>query len=162
MCTGKSTVGRLLAARLGWEFVDFDSAIEEAQDLKIAEIFRQHGEPFFRVLEAKMTAAVENRWRVVIATGGGWVTQPELVDRLRPQSLIVWLRAQPETVLERHRGQTDVVRPLLETDRPLDVIRAVLGERTPLYEQADAIVDTDARELEEIADQIAALVDQQR
>ncbi len=160
MCTGKSTVGRLVAERLGWEFVDFDSAIEATQNQTITEIFREHGEPFFRALEAKMTAEVADRWRVVLATGGGWVTHPELVDRLKPRSLIIWLRARPETVYERHRGQADVVRPLLETDRPLDVIRATLGERAPLYEQADAAVDTDAREPEEIAHHIATMVGQ--
>lgn len=159
MCTGKSTVGRLVAERLAWEFVDFDDEIERMQNMKIVDVFHQHGESFFRSLEARLTEELEGKREVVLAPGGGWITQPGLVNRLRARSIMVWLRARPETVYERHRNQSGVVRPLLETKRPLETIRSILTERTPLYRQADAVVDTDELGPAEVAGKVAELVE---
>jgi shikimate kinase len=158
MCSGKSTVGRQLADLLSWDFVDFDEQIESSQEKTIADIFREHGEAYFRLLEAQMTEAIEDQRSVVLAPGGGWVTQRELVDRLRPDSLTIWLRVQPETVYLRHDRQVDVDRPLLPVEQPVEAIRSILDDRTPLYRQADGVVDTDGREPAEVAQQIAEIV----
>ena len=158
MCSGKSTVGRLLAERLDWDFVDFDQTIEQKESRRIAEIFRDDGETHFRSLEAKLTEEVEDRGAVVLAPGGGWVTQPGLVERLRPDSLFVWLRVQPETVYARQRLQTAVQRPLLAVEQPLEAIRTILEGRLEDYGQADQVVDTDGRDPEEVAAQIAELL----
>lgn len=162
MCSGKSTVGRLLADRLGWDFIDFDEAIERRTGKKVAEIFRDHGEEFFREMEAELTEQVEDRWKVVVAPGGGWVTRPELVERLRTRSLVVWLRVRPEAVYERHRRQADGARPLLAVEEPLAAIASILAARTPLYERADAAVDTDDRSPAEVAELIAEMLGAER
>jgi len=159
MCSGKSTVGRLVADRLDWDFIDFDEAIERDLGLRIAEIFRDHGERHFRELEAELTREVMGRRHVVLAPGGGWITQLELVEQLRPNSLIVWLRARPETVLERHLTQLTVERPLLAVDDPLAAIRSILAARAPLYGEADEAVGTDDRDPGEVAAEIVALHD---
>ncbi len=158
MCSGKSTVGRILAAKLDWEFLDFDEVIELEQDRTIADIFRDEGETFFRELEQGLTHRIQSRSRLVLAPGGGWVTQPELLDRMRPGSLTVWLRVEPSTVVERHRRQGDAVRPLLSSREPRSRIEALLAARTPLYERAEVVIDTDGRTREDIAEDIARLV----
>ena len=142
MCSGKSTVGRLLADRLDWEFIDFDDAIERAQDQKIADIFREHGEAAFRALERKLTE--------------------ELESRLQANGLTVWLRVQPHTVYERHRQQEGVKRPLLDVENPLEAIESILATRIALYGQADAVVDTDGRQPQDLAAEIAEMVDRER
>ncbi len=158
MCSGKSTVGRILAAKLDWEFLDFDEVIELEQDRTIAEIFRDEGETFFRELEQGLTHRIQSRRNLVLAPGGGWVTQPYLLDRMRPGSLTVWLRVEPSTVVERHRRQSDAVRPLLSSQEPQGRIEALLAARTPLYKRADLVIDTDGRTREDIAEDIAQLV----
>lgn len=158
MCSGKSTVGRLVAERLGWEFIDFDETIERAENKRIAEIFRDCGESYFRGLEADLTRRLEHRRNVVLAPGGGWISQQGLVDRLRPGSLIVWLRVRAETVYERYRSETAVERPLLQVDDPLGTMRSILAERTPSYREADEVVDTDDRGPAEVAEEIVAML----
>lgn len=147
-------MGRLVAERLGWDFIDFDEAIERRTGKRIVDIFSDQGEGFFRGLEAETTHEVADLRHVVLAPGGGWVTQSDLVDLLRPASHIVWLRVGPETVLERHAEEKGVGRPLLAVDDPLATVRSMLSKREPLYQQADAVVDTDAREAEEVAVQV--------
>ncbi len=138
MCSGKSTVGRLLADRLGWELIDFDETIERREERRIADVFRENGESHFRRLEAELTAQVEARKSVVLVPGGGWVTQHGLVERLRPSSLFVWLRVQP--------------------DDPRGAIQELLAAREPLYRQADVAIDTDDRLAEEVAEDIVDLL----
>ena len=162
MCSGKSTVGRLLADSLGWEFIDFDDAIERAQDQKIADIFREQGEAAFRAMERKLTEELESRRQVVLAPGGGWVTQVDLTHRLQANGLTVWLRVQPHTVYERHRQQEGVERPLLDVENPLEAIESILATRIALYGQADALVDTDGRQPQDLAAEIAEMVDRER
>lgn len=156
MCAGKSTVGRILADRLGWEFLDFDELIERGQGRTIADIFREHGEQRFRALEAELTEDVVGRRGVVLAPGGGWITQAGLVQRLREGSLFVWLRVTAERVLERHRRQANVERPLLAVEEPLDEIRSILSAREPFYRTADVVVETDGRDPSDVANEVVA------
>lgn len=158
MCSGKTSVGRRLAERLGWDFIDFDESIERREGRRIADLFRERGEAHFRALEARLTDEVSDRRRVVLAPGGGWAAQPELVARLRPGSLVVWLRARPETVHERHRAQAEVVRPLLEGADPLQAIVSILQAREPAYARADLRIDTDERDPADIAAEIEARI----
>ncbi len=163
MYSGKSTVGRALARRLGWSFVDFDEVIESQQDRSIAEIFEAGGERSFRRLERELTRRVADQRHVVLAPGGGWVTQPDLVERLEPGSLLVWLNVRPETVHARHRDRGGPVRPLLASERdPLATIRSLLEEREPLYRRADLVVRADDRSPVEIAEEIARAVEARR
>ena len=162
MCSGKSTVGRRVAERLGWSFLDFDEAIERAAGRTVAQIFRERGEPGFRALEAELTAELENEREAVLAPGGGWVTQPDLVKRLRPGSLMMWLSVSPETAWERHRQQVTVERPLLAVEDPLGAMRTILTRREALYGQADVTIDTDNRDPEAVAAEVVAALDLRR
>lgn len=162
MCSGKSTVGRRVAERLEWSFMDFDEAIERAAGRTVAQIFRERGEPGFRALEAELTAEVESEREVILAPGGGWITQPDLVKRLRPGSLMTWLRVSPETAWERHRQQSTVERPLLAVEDPLGAMRAILARREAFYGQADVTIDTDDRDPGAVAAEVLAALDLRR
>jgi shikimate kinase len=155
MFSGKTTVGRTLADRLGWAFLDFDEEIERRTGRSVAALFRERGEPAFRQLEAELTEEVAGRRRVVLAPGGGWVTQPAAVARLRPGSLFVWLRVRPETVHARWRAGGGPERPLLAGPDPTARIAALLREREPLYARADLVCDADDDGPAAIAERIA-------
>ncbi len=154
MAAGKSTVGPLLARRLGWEFVDFDEVIEARTGLPISEIFRVQGEGAFRAMEARLTDEFGCARGVVLAPGGGWITNPALLDGLCAGSLVVWLRVSPEEAVARALAD-DVHRPLLAGADPLEKARLLLREREPLYFLADAAVDVDGRDADDIAFEIA-------
>ncbi|MEJ2185964.1 MAG: shikimate kinase [Gemmatimonadota bacterium] len=144
MAAGKSTIGRLLADRLGWRFVDFDAEIESSSGRSIHRIFAEDGEAGFRALEADLTERVADELDVVLAPGGGWITQGPLVDRLRPCSLFVWLRLSAEEAVKR-AGTDPIVRPLLSTADPLAAARRLLAARERDYALADWIVDVEGR-----------------
>ncbi len=154
MAAGKSTVGPRLARRLGWQFVDFDEVIEARTGLAISEIFRVQGETQFRAMEARLTDEFGCARDVVLAPGGGWITNPELLDRLCPGTLVVWLRVSAEEAVARALAD-EVHRPLLAGADPLEKARLLLHEREPLYYLADAVVDVDGRAVDDIAFDIA-------
>ena len=153
MASGKSTVGRRLAERLGWDFIDFDEEIERRAGRSIGDIFRQDGEAAFRALEAKLTAEWRNAESVVLAPGGGWVTQPGLLDSLGPRSVVVWLRISAAEAVRR-TASAQVHRPLLAGADPLATAERLLRQREPLYRRADVVVDSDARGPDELASAI--------
>lgn len=157
MAAGKTTVGRRLAELLGWEFVDFDHLIEERTGRAIPDIFADAGEPRFRELEAELTTEYGCASQVVLSPGGGWITQPELLERLCPDSLLVWLRLSPEEAVRRAM-RDDTHRPLLAGPDPLAKARLLMAEREPLYRLADVIVPVDDRDAEQIAWEIAGMV----
>ena len=138
--SGKSTVGRLLADRLGCDFADSDTGIERRAGRSIREIFADDGEPAFRELEAEAIAAQLGRPPLVLATGGGAVLNADTRRRLSAAGPVVYLRADPATLHARTAG--DPNRPPL-TDLPAaEEIAQVLADRDPLYrEVADAVVD---------------------
>lgn len=150
MCSGKSTVAVELARRLGWEHLDLDRVIEAREGLAIPEIFRVYGEARFRALEAEATAEVAERAGVVLAPGGGWITNPALLERLGPGTLAVWLQVSPETALAR-AGPGREGRPLLDVPDPLAAVRRLLAEREPLYRLAGYAVSTDALDAASVA-----------
>lgn len=154
MAAGKTTVGRHLAWRLGWEFVDFDELIESRTGRTIPEIFRVQGEAAFRAMEARLTDEFGGATRVVLSPGGGWITHPELLDSLGPGTLVVWLRISPDEAVRRAMADA-VHRPLLAGPDPLHKARRLLAERESLYYLADLVVDVDARAVEDIAREIA-------
>ena len=153
MGVGKSSAGHLLAETLGFDFVDTDTLIEQQVGKSITEIFSQFGEPTFRDLERQVGSLLQSRTKTVIATGGGFGSNAENLERLKLHSLVVCLWASPESVLERIRHQTH--RPLLRDDDPIGTIRALLAEREPTYRQADVLVNTESRSSREVAQQIA-------
>ena len=142
MGSGKTSVGRRLAALLGWEFVDVDDRIEERADASVEEIFRERGEAAFREMEAEVARdALAERPRVV-APGGGWAAaRPGRLASLGSDVLTVWLRVEPEVAVERSRVDGPV-RPLLDVDDPVAVATELLERRTPFYEEARLHLDT--------------------
>ena len=159
MGSGKSTIGPLLAARLGCPFVDSDAEIEREAGRRVAEIFAQEGEAGFRAREA---AAVERLAQepAVVALGGGAIAQPGLRERLRGRGVIVYLRASVESLAERIGGGDD--RPLLRGLPPggrRERLRALLAEREALYESAELRIDTDRASPEALVSELVRLLD---
>ncbi|MBI4408369.1 MAG: shikimate kinase [Gemmatimonadetes bacterium] len=157
MASGKSTVGRKLAELLGWRFLDFDEEIERRTGRSVPQIFQESGEPEFRRLEAALTAEVAALDRLVLAPGGGWITQPGLRALLPSGSLLVWLRISAAEAVRRAR-RAPTHRPLLAGPDPLGLAQALLREREPFYRLAHAVVDVDGRDPDEIARQIVEMV----
>jgi shikimate kinase len=153
MGAGKTTVGRSLAKRLGWRFVDLDAAVEAADGRRIPAIFAEEGEPFFRALEARISAEVLAGDGVVVATGGGWAATPGWADRLPEQTATVWLQVSPEEAVRRASTEPGQ-RPLLEVDHPLNEARALLDRRRAAYAAAHWRVDTERSSVEDVTARI--------
>jgi len=155
--SGKSTVGRILAERLGWRFLDTDDLIEQAANMTIAEIFAAHGEQHFRDLEAAVIAEVCRLSRVVIGAGGGAILRNENVDNMRRDALVVWLTASPETLYARivSDEKTAARRPQLTAHQGIDEVRHLLKVREPLYRKAAHMqIDTENLQPQQVAETI--------
>jgi shikimate kinase len=153
MGTGKTAVGRALARSLGWKFVDTDDLVRLRARRSIPEIFERDGEAAFRALEREAIAGIAGRTGLVVATGGGAMTDPENVERLRALGPLVWLQASPETILERVGGGSD--RPVLAGARTrrgrLERIRSLLHRRKEAYAAADVAVDAEGSDPAQVA-----------
>jgi len=153
MGAGKTSVGRLVAENLGFEFLDTDELIQARTGRTIADIFAKEGEPAFRALEKQVVQELSAREKTVISTGGGLPTNPENLAALKSYALVVCLWASPEKIWERVRNQSH--RPLLHGADPQKKIRELLAVREPFYKQADVLINTDLRSVREAAQQIA-------
>jgi len=154
---GKSTLGRLLAERLGVAFVELDREVEREGRMELSDIFAVHGQEAFRRLErAALQRLVREDARMVIATGGGIVAEPETFAFLLDTCLTIWLRAAPEEHMRRVQDQGDL-RPMRDNRSAMDDLRAILASREALYARADFTVDTSGRTVEEILNTLLAL-----
>ncbi len=134
MGSGKTAIGRALAAKLDVPFVDSDSAIEEAAALSIAEIFRRYGEAFFRERETAVLRRLLSGPAGIVSTGGGAFLAEENRAAIADMGVAVWLDADLETLWERVRHKD--TRPLLRTENPKATLRTIFKERTPIYAKA--------------------------
>lgn len=152
MGTGKTSVGRLAAHLLHFDFLDTDHVIEARAGKSISDMFRDEGEPAFREWERRIVAELPQRRRTVIATGGGLPMHEPNLASLKTHALVVCLWASPEAIYERVRIHSH--RPLLQDPDPLAKIRSLLATREPFYRQADVLVDTELRSLRDATTQI--------
>ena len=156
--TGKSTVGRLLAARLGRELVSTDAEIVKRAQRTIPEIVAQEGWEYFRDLESDICRELASRDQLVIDTGGGAILRAQNVEALKKNSTVFWLTASVETIVKRIGG--DNQRPSLTgTKSFVDEIQDVLRERTPKYQAvADHSIATDDRSINQLVETILTLI----
>ncbi|HEY5296899.1 MAG TPA: shikimate kinase [Verrucomicrobiae bacterium] len=152
MGTGKTSVGRLVAEQLRFDYLDTDEMIQAATGKTISEIFKTEGEENFRAREEKVVAEISARTKTVIATGGGLPANPKNLASLKTHALVICLWASPEKIWERVRHQSH--RPLLHNPDPQKKIRELLDAREPFYKQADVLMNTDIRALREVAQQV--------
>ncbi len=152
MGSGKSSVGRPLAAALGYRFLDADSSVEQVAGRSIAEIFASEGESGFRELESAVLNQIASWHSLVVATGGGAVTRKTNWGHMQ-QGIVVWLDAPDELLLERLTADP-TPRPLMQSPDPAARLASLLSERRPLYSQADLRIVQDGRSPELVAQQI--------
>lgn len=134
MGAGKSTIGQLVGQTLSYQFFDTDRVIEQAAGQSVSQIFTTSGESSFRQLETQVLAELSAYTRLVIATGGGIVSQPQNWSYLQ-QGLVIWLNVPIELIYSRLKK--DTTRPLLQTADPLAKLQLLMQERRPLYAEAD-------------------------
>ncbi|MCA8304042.1 shikimate kinase [Burkholderia seminalis] len=143
MGAGKSTLGRALAASLGWGFADSDDEIERRTGRSVAALFDSVGERGFRLLETHIVDELTQRANVIVATGGGAILNPRTRARLNERGCVVYLHADPDALWRRTRDDTR--RPLLQVAEPRQTLAAQYRMRDPLYREcAHALVDTTA------------------
>lgn len=157
-CTGKTSVGRNLADRLGWTFVDADQRLVDEAGMTVAEIVSRFGWEDFRDRESAVLKNLATGTRQVVATGGGVILRAANRDIMKQTGRVVWLRASVLTIARRMENDsvTGDQRPGLTDQGAIREIETVLNERTPLYTAAmDMAVDTDGRSLDDICGEIA-------
>ncbi len=155
MGTGKSTIGRILAQKLGYDFIDMDALIEDRQGRTIREIFEREGESYFRQLESDLCRELAGWWRYVIATGGGTLTNPENLAVFRAKNLVICLDCDPEILWLRLSASED--RPMLDSADKKARLLALLAQRQPAYAKIEHHIDTTHRNVEAIVAEARAL-----
>lgn len=154
--TGKSTVGKIVAARLGRELLSTDTEIVRLAGQPISQIVEQHGWEYFRDLESKICQDLASKDGVVIDTGGGAILRPQNVEVLKRTGRLFWLTASVEVIAKRIGSDTQ--RPSLTgTKSFVDEIQDVLRERLPQYQAAaDETIETVGKSVSQVADEILA------
>ena len=140
----------MLARRLRVGFLDFDVEIVRREGMPIVEIFERRGEPFFRDRERALTEEMSRVPGMVLAPGGGWVTQPDVVAMLRPRSRLVYLRISPMGALRR-MGRRMSTRPLLQKPDPSGELERLLAMRQSVFEVADVVIDVERLDAQRVA-----------
>ena len=148
---GKSTLGRLLAKKIGWNFVELNKEIEKQNGLSVAEIIALYGQEGFRRMEQSALGGLLAQGEpIVLATGGGIVSEPLTFDLILSSFYTVWLKAEPEEHMTRVRSQGDL-RPMADDRSAMQELRTILLSREPLYARAAAEVDTARLSVEQAA-----------
>ncbi len=160
MGVGKTTIGRRLAPKLGLAFVDADEEIEKAAGMSVSDLFAAHGEESFRRGEAQVIDRLISGPPVVLATGGGALTNPATRKLIAERTFSVWLKADVDTILERATRRN--TRPLLKDGDPRATLSRLLAEREPYYAAADIAIDAEpgpqSRTIAEILEAMRAVL----
>lgn len=161
MGCGKSTVADCLLKEYDMKVVEMDQELVERVGMTIPEIFSKYGEEYFRDEETKLLTECQKKSHMVVSCGGGVVLREQNVEIMKSCGRIVWLTAKPSTILER--VQNDENRPLLEGNKNVSSIQAMLEKRLPCYQKAaDIIVETDGRKILDICQEIMQKVKDER
>lgn len=152
MGTGKTTIGKAVAARLDFDFLDSDAEIEKRAGKPIAEIFSGEGEAVFRQYEREFIESGHPVSGQVVACGGGLVVPDGMLERVKRLGVVICLSASAESILQRTRSNT--ARPLLNVPDPEARIRSMLAEREPIYRRAGTVLLTDGRGLPELVQNV--------
>jgi len=153
MGAGKSTVGRLIAEKLHYQFVDSDHEIEARTGASIPMIFDIEGESGFRDREEQVIDELTQRSEVVLATGGGVVEREENRQHLRSRGFVVYLQSPVESLIQRTKHDRN--RPLLQTENPAKVLTDLMIKREPWYiEMADLVIETQQVSVHKVVKQI--------
>ena len=155
MGTGKTAVGKELSRLLSMRLVDIDHEVEQTEAMSIKDIFLTKGESYFRECEAEVIRKHAAEKKLIIATGGGAVLREDNLAALRKNGMIFCLTARPETIFDRISRNDD--RPLLQGDERMGKIRDLLTSRTPRYEQAGIMIDTENKTPLQIAEEIIGI-----
>ncbi len=154
MGSGKSSIGRRLAAALELPFNDADAAIEQAAGMTIEDIFRRHGEPYFRDGEERVIRRLLEAGSQVLATGGGAVLSDRTRQEIAKNGISIWLKAPVDLLFQRVSRRDN--RPLLKTADPRGALARLLTERTPYYSAADLTVESREAPHESVVEEIIA------
>lgn len=155
MGTGKTAVGKELARKKKWLFVDLDDLIELKEKRTIPDIFAKEGEPYFRRVEKQVLKKVARESKFVVACGGGIVLNPENIQTMKNTGILICLTATPQAILKRTSGY--IHRPLLNVKDPKKQIDLLLKMRASFYAQADKTIDTSKISVEEATERILKL-----
>ncbi len=153
--SGKTSIGRAAARKLGWPFIDFDTEIEHREHASVREIFHTSGEDHFRALEQAFTREIASCNGTIMSAGGGWITNRESVALLRETGRIIYLRASPEVLVAR-LATARVPRPLLQVADPLGTLTSMYEARRAFYEEADLIIETEVFDKKQLMEQVRA------
>ncbi len=152
MTSGKTTLGKILANVLGWDFVDLDAEIIAREGMTVHEIFENKGEKYFRELEQKVLREVSERENVVISLGGGTLNSYETAEFLNANGVTVYLKVEPENLYQRLKNKIDrpIFRDLVLSDNPskeefLARISALLEKREKYYKTARLVISSDSQ-----------------
>ena len=156
MGTGKSSVGKELAKKKKWRFLDLDELIELREKRTIADIFAKDGEPYFRRIEKQVLREVAKEKKFVVACGGGIVINPDNIKTMKETGIIICLSASPNVILERTLACRR--RPLLNVADPKKQIELLFKLRAPYYARADKMIDTSKVSVKEVTDKIIKLI----
>lgn len=158
MGSGKTSVGKRLAQRLGLPFVDADTAIETAAGMTIPEIFANRGEPDFRAGERRVIARLLQQGHQVLSTGGGAFMNEETRTAIAAHGISIWLKADHEVLIRRVRKRVN--RPLLQTQDPEATMRNLLIVREPIYALADLTIQSRDEPHDVVVDDVVAALHQ--
>jgi XRE family aerobic/anaerobic benzoate catabolism transcriptional regulator len=155
---GKSTIGSLLAESLGVPFVELDRVIEQTSGMPLGEMIEMFGQETFRRAErAALESVLQDNPRLVLATGGGLVTEPATYELLLTSCITVWVRADPDQHMQRVIAQGDL-RPMSDNARAMDDLVSILKSREPLYAKADVVLDTADKSPERSVEELSRLL----
>ncbi len=150
-CTGKTTLGKMIAQKLGWSFVDLDAMVTDRAGKTVEALVAESGWEKFRRFEKEVLGEVSRQKGIVVATGGGIVLDPENSARLKNTGHVIWLTASPEVIVKRMKIDTSNLhqRPSLTGEGMIDEVEEVLKEREALYRAAaHQVIDTEKTDLE--------------